>query len=116
MNIETIIEHIQNDTMIKFYQSKAWRTLRLEAMKRANYECEHCKKQGNLTTKETINRYGRKTKMEVNHKKPVKTHPHLALTLDNLEYLCIDCHNIADGKDQMINRNKKKRFMSPERW
>lgn len=115
MNIEKVLEHIRNDTMIKFYQSKPWRKIRMVAIKRANYECEHCRKKGKLTTANTINKYGRKTKMDVNHIKPVKTHPHLALELDNLEYLCVNCHNIADGKDKYI-KNEHKRFQSPERW
>ncbi len=106
---------IQQDNLIKFYQSKEWRELRLIAIERDNYECRHCREQGNLTTRNTINKYGRKTKMEVNHIKPLRTHPHLALVLDNLEYLCIDCHNIADGKDKHLVKSKKK-FFSPERW
>lgn len=54
-------------------------------------------------------------KMDVNHIKPIKDYPHLALTLDNLEYLCVVCHNIADGKDKMIHGNIPK-FVNEERW
>ncbi|MEI3605934.1 HNH endonuclease [Pseudogracilibacillus sp. SE30717A] len=115
MDLETIKHLIRTDNLIKFYQSRAWRELRKIVIRNANYECEHCKEQGRLTTANTINRNGNKTKMEVNHKKPLRTHPHLALTLGNLEYLCIDCHNIADGKDRYLQQNKK-RFFSPERW
>lgn len=114
MKLETILAHINNDTMIKFYQSKEWRALRLEAISRAGHECEHCKRQGKLTTVNTINKRGRKTKMDVNHIKPVRTHPHLALSLDNLEYLCVPCHNIADNKNEMIQ--SKPKFFNEERW
>lgn len=115
MNLETIKHLIETDNLIKFYQCKAWRELRKVVIRNANHECEHCKEKGKLTTANTINRNGKKTKMEVNHKKPLRTHPHLALVLENLEYLCIDCHNIADGKDRYLQQNKR-RFFSPERW
>jgi 5-methylcytosine-specific restriction enzyme A len=115
MNTETIIKLIREDNLMKFYKSKEWRKLRLKAIQRDRFECQHCKRKGKVTTRQTINKYGKPTKMEVNHIKPVRTHPHLALVLDNLEYLCIDCHNIADGKDEMIMKAVPK-FMNEERW
>ncbi|GIN86965.1 HNH endonuclease [Heyndrickxia sporothermodurans] len=108
-------ELIRLDKLIPFYKCKEWRQLRLKAMERDNYECKHCKRNGVVTTRKTINKYGKPTKMDVNHIKPVRTHPHLALDLDNLEYLCVDCHNKADGKDKMINKHKPK-FVNEERW
>lgn len=116
MDLKRIIDYIESDQVIKFYQSKEWRALRLIVIERDNHECQHCKEQGKLTTANTINKYGRKTKMDVNHKKPLRTHPHLALTLDNLEYLCIYCHNIADKKEELMNQDRKPKFHSPERW
>jgi 5-methylcytosine-specific restriction enzyme A len=114
MNTETIIKLIREDNLMKFYKSKEWRKLRLKAIQRDKFECQHCKSKGKVTTRQTINKYGKPTKMEVNHIKPVRTHPHLALVLDNLEYLCIDCHNIADGKDELIKTVPK--FINEERW
>ena len=110
-----VIKFIQSGELMKFYKSKEWRALREIAMRRDNYECQHCRKKGLVTTKETLKRMGKRAKMDVNHKLPVKTHPHLALELANLEYLCIDCHNIADGKDKMIRQHQPK-FMNEERW
>ncbi|MEH7670866.1 HNH endonuclease [Bacillus sp. JJ689] len=115
MNKEKLIQLISEDNLMKFYKSKEWESLRKKVMKRAKYECEHCKKKGKVTTRDTLDKRGRKMKMDVNHIKPVKTHPHLALDLDNLEYLCVRCHNIADGKDKMIS-NSKPKFMNEERW
>lgn len=109
-----LLNYILTGQLMKFYKSKEWRALRLIAMKRDNFECQHCKRNGKVTTRNTINKYGKPTKMDVNHIKPIKTHPHLALTLDNLEYLCVDCHNIADGKDEMIKKEPK--FVNEERW
>lgn len=99
---------------MKFYKSKEWRTIREQAIRIDNYECRHCRRKGKVTTRNTTNERGKKTKMDVNHIKSLKTHPHLALEIDNLEYLCVDCHNIADGKDKYIKKEKK--FFSPERW
>ncbi|AOM13819.1 HNH endonuclease [Bacillus thuringiensis] len=115
MNEAELIQLIKEGKLMKFYKSKGWRGLRLKVIVRAKNECEHCKQKGTVTTRATLDKRGRKTKMDVNHIKPVKTHPHLALDLDNLEYLCVRCHNIADGKDKMI-RNRKPTFFSEERW
>ncbi|MDW0112217.1 HNH endonuclease [Sporosarcina saromensis] len=109
-----LMKLINSGQLIKFYKSKEWRELRKLAMKRDNYECQHCKLEGKVTTRETINKHGRKTKMDVNHIKPVKLFPHLALSLSNTEYLCVYCHNIADGKDEMIKKEPK--FVNEERW
>lgn len=115
MTVEEINELIRMDNLIKFYREKTWVRVRKEVIKKANYECEHCRRDGKLTTMNTINRNGKRTKMEVNHKKPLKQHPELAYELDNLEYLCIDCHNIADNKTRYL-KQKKNKFYSPERW
>lgn len=112
---EQLIQLIKEDKLMKFYKSKEWRALRLKAIERAKNECEHCKQEGKVTTRDTLDERGRKTKMDVNHIKPVKTHPHLALELDNLEYICVRHHNIADGKDKMI-RNSEPKFVNEERW
>ncbi|MDY0855471.1 HNH endonuclease [Bacillus thuringiensis] len=115
MDKEYLIQLIKENKLMKFYKSKEWRALRLKAIERAKNECEHCKQKGKVTTRDTLDKRGRKMKMDVNHIKPVKTHPHLALDLDNLEYLCVRCHNIADGKDKMISKSEPK-FMNEERW
>ncbi|HDR8448207.1 TPA: HNH endonuclease [Bacillus cereus] len=115
MRTEFLMQLIKENKLMKFYKSKEWKALRLQAIQRAKNECEHCKQNGKVTTRATRDRRGRKIKMDVNHIKPVKTHPHLALELDNLEYLCVRCHNMADGKDKMI-RNREPTFFSEERW
>ncbi|KAA0547685.1 HNH endonuclease [Bacillus sp. BGMRC 2118] len=100
---------------MKFYKSKEWKILRIKAIERDNGECQHCRLKGKVTTRHTINDRCKPTKMDVNHIKPVREYPHLALTLENLEYLCIDCHNIADGKRDMLSKGKPKQW-EDERW
>ena len=64
-----------------FYQSKAWRRVRLLALQRDHYLCQECLRKKRLT-KAT----------EVHHLLPLEEHPELALELSNLESLCWDCH------------------------
>ncbi|KYG90004.1 HNH endonuclease [[Bacillus] sp. KCTC 13219] len=114
---QQLVQYIADGELMKFYKSREWRALRKKAIERDNAECQHCKELGRVTTRNTINERGKRTKMDVNHIKPVKTHPHLALTLGNLEYLCVDCHNKADGKDEMIKQyGQKNKFTNDERW
>jgi 5-methylcytosine-specific restriction endonuclease McrA len=94
---------IREDKMIPFYKSKPWRVLRQEALERDNYECQVCKKRG---------KYSRA--QNVHHLKEVKMRPDLALTLDNLESVCIRCHN--EIHDKRLKNDKRKPFVNEERW
>lgn len=117
--------------MVKFYQSRAWRSLRYDALIRDNFECQECKRNGRVTTTPHTHpraphtaptRYTngykkgqRESSLEVHHLKEVKDFPELALVLSNLETLCVSCHNKAhDRLDNLNNSNVK--FFSPERW
>jgi hypothetical protein len=60
-----------------FYQSPEWRKLRRAALTRDRYRCTICGV--------TVAKPGQAT---VDHVQPVRTHPHLALSLDNLRTLC----------------------------
>lgn len=68
----------------KFYQSQAWRMLRYQALKLYGSKCACC---------------GRKPPgvlLHVDHVKPVRNFPELALEIENLQILCEDC-NIGKG-------------------
>ena len=85
----------------KFYDSKEWRQLREEVKRRDNYECQECKRNGYVTidTNEYSERAKRKKiKLVVDHIKELETHPDLALDIDNLETLCVKCHNEKHGR------------------
>ena len=64
---------------IHFYNSGAWRTLSAKYTQDRGYKCESC---GKIAT-------------EVHHKIPIQTEQGWTLRLDynNLELLCVDCHN-----------------------
>jgi 5-methylcytosine-specific restriction enzyme A len=104
MNTETIIKLIREDNLMKFYKSKEWRSLRKVALQRDHYECQSCKRKGKY-------RKGQ----NVHHMKELKEHPALALTLDNLETLCIPCHNEEHERLDKVN-NKRPKFINEERW
>lgn len=65
-----------------FYNSTAWKKVRLVALVRDNYLCQACLRNKRLTTANTVH-----------HIKPRLDYPELALDIDNLESICPSCHN-----------------------
>lgn len=59
-------------------RSQRWLALRLQALRRDEWRCVECGSAGRL---------------EVDHREPVRTHPHLAFVLGNLQSLCKGCHS-----------------------
>jgi len=99
-----LIQFIREDKIMKFYKSKQWLSLRLIALERDNYECQECKRKGRYYKAENVH-----------HKKEVKTHPYLALDINNLECLCIRCHNEEHKRLDKLTK-KIPKFMNVERW
>ena len=60
------------------YRTPRWKALRFLAKRRDQFRCVQCGASGNL---------------EVDHVKPVRSHPELALDLSNLQTLCVSCHS-----------------------
>lgn len=58
-------------------RTKRWQTLRAEILERDGYRCRSCGCAGRL---------------EVDHIKPVRTHPDLSYSRSNLQALCPSCH------------------------
>jgi 5-methylcytosine-specific restriction enzyme A len=99
----------------KFYDSVPWKQLREVIKKRDNYECQKCKRQGRV--KIDTNEYSEKAKRKkiqlvVHHIKELEHHPELALDIDNLETVCVDCHNKEHGRS--FNKNESK--WNDEKW
>lgn len=93
---------IRQDKVVKFYQWSEWRKLRQQALKRDNYECQTCKRDGKYAKAQNVH-----------HLKEVKQHPELALTLSNLECICITCHN---KEHERLEKTRQVRFTNKERW
>lgn len=62
----------------KVTSSKRWKSLRLQTLRRDEFQCKSC---------------GARGRLEVDHINPVRTHPELAFELANLQALCAACHS-----------------------
>ena len=103
-----LVQLIREDKLKKFYDCAKWKKLRQKAMKRDNFECQMCKKQGKY---HKVN--------NVHHIKEVKHRPDLALDIDNLICLCVDHHNevherYVEGQNKVDKPFKN--FDASERW
>jgi 5-methylcytosine-specific restriction enzyme A len=99
----------------KFYDSGSWKRLRTEVKMRDNNECQECKRQGKVkidTNEYSENAKRKKIQLVVHHIKELEHHPELALDIDNLETVCVDCHNKEHGR--LFDKKEKK--WNDERW
>ena len=71
--------HTASDAFLMTYE---WRKVRMEALKKYGAKCQCC---GATPAHGAV--------MNVDHIKPRKLYPHLALDLNNLQVLCHDCNH-----------------------
>ncbi|WP_430534459.1 HNH endonuclease [Listeria rocourtiae] len=88
---------------IAFYKSKEWRNVREQVLKRDNFECQECKRQGRVSTDK---------RLDVDHILELEYYPELALVLDNLETLDFECHNKKHNR--FIKKENK--WKNDEQW
>lgn len=104
----------------KFYDSKPWRRLSAHVKKRDNNECQECKRKGNVSidTNEFSESAKRKKIMLVaDHIKEIEDYPEIALDEDNVETLCVKCHNIKHGRYfKYFVPRKRNKWADDERW
>lgn len=107
-------EYVTDQQKKKFYRSSSWESLRQHALKRDNFECQECKRQGRVHT-DSIKVEGERKSIELNvhHKYEIEDYPKLALVLDNLETLCLNCHNVVHNR--VFGQTKKPKW-DDERW
>lgn len=89
-----LAEYKTEEQKRKFYKSGEWNKLRLKALERDNHECQQCKREGRVHV-DSVKVEGERKSIELNvhHKYEIEDYPHLAFVLDNLETLCLNCHN-----------------------
>lgn len=80
---------------MNFYMSSAWQKKREQILRRDGYRCQWCRRYGRLTEAD-----------EVHHVKPLKTHPELALSDENLVSLCASCHRKAHPEKAKAARGR----------
>lgn len=88
-------------------RSDAWRVLRRLVLERDGYRCVVCKRD--------VSGPG---KARVDHIKPRRTHPHLAMAISNLRTLCTGCDNQShrekggSGDNRAVNTGaRQERFV-----
>ncbi len=97
-----LCEWIKEGQLIKFYKSKAWKRLRLIALRRDKGKCQECLRNENRLVEANT----------VHHDKEVRDYPLLALTLSNLESVCKTCHNLKHPNKLKV----KPKFTNEEKW
>ncbi|MFS8189493.1 HNH endonuclease [Rossellomorea marisflavi] len=91
-----------------FYKSKEWESLRRRALERDNHECQECRRQGRVhLDSKKVEGKRKSIELNVHHKYEIEYFPKLALVLDNLETLCLNCHNKVHGKGFKPAKEKK---------
>jgi 5-methylcytosine-specific restriction endonuclease McrA len=96
---KSIVSKLSNNELSKFFkttskdflQSKEWKILRKYALNKYGYQCHKC---------------GNKKSLNVDHIKPRKFFPELALDINNLQILCSYC-NIRKGNKHCKDYRKK---------
>lgn len=68
-------------TMKGFYESRAWKILRYQAFEKYGNRCQCC----GATPDDDV-------QLHADHVKPRSTNPELALDLNNIQILCVDCN------------------------
>lgn len=109
IKVSLMPEYKTKEQKVRFYKSDAWQQLRSKALERDNYECQECKRQGKVYTDQQDPE--KHKRLDVDHIKEIENYPELALELDNLETLCIKCHNKKHGRWK-----KKPNRWDDERW
>lgn len=100
----------------KFYDSYAWRKLSKQIKERDNNECQECKRKGKVfidTNEYSESAKRKKIQLVVHHIKELKYHPDLALEEDNLETICVDCHNKEHNR---VFEPKENKWEHDEKW
>jgi 5-methylcytosine-specific restriction enzyme A len=81
--------YVRDKERTAFYKTKQWEKVRVLALRRDHGQCVPCDKQGKTTPANIID-----------HIIPYEVAPDLGLTLDNLQTICIACHNRKTHEDR----------------
>lgn len=96
IDLRWLIRLIQNDALLSFYGSTAWKKVREDVKQRDHYECQRCAYYKRLTTS------FKPRDLHVHHICELEKFPHLALNLNNLITVCHNCHNIIHDRFQEV--------------
>ncbi|UII56702.1 HNH endonuclease [Cytobacillus spongiae] len=105
MTIDEINKLLNEGNIVKFYNCRKWRKLSKRIQKRDNYECQKCKRRGKYSKGKNVH-----------HIRELKVVPELAYAEDNLETLCISCHNEEHPEKLEGFKKPEPKFINDERW
>lgn len=94
-----------------FYKTRTWRRVQANYMRQAHFFCERCKKKGLMVPAKIVHHKDYLTKADL--KNPEKLY-----SFENLEALCLDCHNAEHFKHERryeIDKQGKLIFCEDER-
>ena len=77
-----------------FYMSNEWKALRLQALRRDRYICQHC-------GAKCLGKAKGMPSPQVDHIKTIRERPDLKLSLGNVRTLCHSCHSRHTMADQL---------------
>ena len=85
----------------RFYHTPGWKAARRAALRRDGYRCVVCQRD-----------VSGKGQARVDHVKPWRNHPHLALSLANLRTLCTlhDAHSHREKGRRWATKEREERF------
>lgn len=95
---------ISKSSNAKFYSSYEWRQLRVRILEKYDCRCMMCGRSPNI--------HG--VVLNVDHIKPMKKYPELALVFENLQVLCGACNHGKSNKYETDHRPDK--GQDPEPW
>lgn len=109
--LKDLIAIIRGQNPKSFYDTWEWKEVRLRALERDHYNCKRCS--GEWDSGFPIKRVAYKDAKYVHHIKPLKDHPELCITLENLVSLCFSCHEIVEERNKLYEHKVP---LSQERW
>lgn len=88
---------MRNPDQVSFYHTAAWLKCREAYIRKVGGLCERCASRGIIKSGDIVH-----------HRRYIDTQtindPDVLLSFDNLEYLCIDCHNAEHYGDKIGKR------------
>lgn len=78
-----------------FYKSRAWQECRLGYIQSVNGLCERCLRHGDITPGYIVHHVEWLTPSNIND-------PTVTLGWDNLEYVCLECHNQIHMSGELV--------------
>ena len=101
--VESVSRQVPVEAQKDFLESYQWRALRMAVLKKYGPKCMCC---GATPQHGAV--------MNVDHIKPRRLFPHLALDMDNLQVLCHECNHGKGNWDQTDWRDSGKEEIDPD--